>query len=148
MAANLSVSKVLFDFLGGFDEKLTDAEDYDLGKRALEQDFAIYFDNEIIGFHDDFITCASYIKRQKQYKISHLKLKTLYPDRYAQNQYIQNPAKGLKKLIYWFFSADFWVNMIDEKNIFKYNFLKILPQKMRYKVYDAVITAQAVHFPK
>ena len=148
MAANLSVPKNLLDFLGGFDEKLTDAEDYDLGKRALEQDFAIYFDNEIIGFHDDFITCASYIKRQKQYKQSHLKLKELYPSRYAENQYIQKPAKGLKKLIYWLFSTDFWVNMIDEKNVFKCNFLKILPQKMRYKVYDIIITAQAVHFPK
>ncbi len=148
MAANLSVPKQLLDFLGGFDEKLTDAEDYDLGKRALEQDYVIYFDNEIIGFHDDFITCVSYIKRQKQYKTSHLKLKELYPERYAQNQYIQKPAKGLKKLIYWLFSADFWVDMIDEKNIFKYNFLKVLPQKLRYKLYDVIIAAQAVHFPK
>ena len=148
MAANLSVSKKMFTFLDGFDEKLTDAEDYDLGKRALEQGFDIYFDNEIIGWHDDFITCASYIKRQKQYKTSHLTLKALYPERYAQNQYIQKPAKGLKKMIYWLFSADFWVNMIDENNFFKYNFLKILPQKLRYKIYDIVITAQAVHFPK
>ncbi len=148
MAANLSVPKQLLDFLGGFDEKLTDAEDYDLGKRALEQNFDIYFDNEIIGFHDDFITCISYIKRQKQYRQSHIKLKKLYPERYAQNQYEQKPAKGLKKLIYWLFSANFWVNMIDETNIFKYNFLKIFPQKIRYKIYDIIITAQAVHFPK
>lgn len=148
MAANLSVSKRLLTFLGGFDEKLTDAEDYDLGKRALKQNFDIYFNGEIIGFHDDFITCASYIKRQKQYKQSHIKLKELYPERYAQNQYIQKPAKGLKKLIYWLFSADFWVNMIDEKNIFKYNFFKILPQKLRYKIYDIIIAAQAIHFPK
>ena len=147
-AANFSILKADFNDINGFDEKLTDAEDYDLGKRALEQNFDIYFDNEIIGWHDDFITCTSYIKRQKQYKQSHLKLKELYPSRYAENQYIQNPAKGLKKLIYWVFSADFWVSMIDEKNIFRYNFLKILPKKLRYKIYDVVITAQAVHFPK
>ena len=147
-AANFSILKTDFNEINGFDEKLTDAEDYDLAKKAIEQGFDIYFDNEIIGWHDDFITCASYIKRQKQYKTSHLTLKGLYPERYAQNQYIQKPAKGLKKMIYWLFSADFWVNMIDENNFFKCNFLKILPQKLRYKIYDIVITAQAVHFPK
>lgn len=141
-SANCSLSKPLFEQLGGFDEKLTDAEDYDLGKRAIEQGIAIYFNPEIIGWHDDFITCRSYIKRQQQYQQAHQRLKELYPERYAYNQYAYKPAKGIKKLIYKFFAGWFWVNVVD-----KFNFLKILPQSLRYKIYDIIITANAVHFP-
>jgi GT2 family glycosyltransferase len=141
-SANCSLNKQLFEQLGGFDEKLTDAEDYDLGKRAIEQGIAIYFNPEIIGWHDDFITCRSYIKRQQQYQQAHQRLKELYPERYAYNQYAYKPAKGIKKLIYKFFAGWFWVNVVD-----KFNFLKILPQSLRYKIYDIIITANAVHFP-
>lgn len=141
-SSNCSLRKHLFHQLGGFDEKLTDAEDYDLGKRAIEQGIAIYFDPELIGWHDDFITCESYIRRQQQYQKAHQRLKELYPERYVHNQYTYKPAKGIKRLIYRFFAGWFWVNVVD-----KYNFLIILPQKLRYKIYDIIITANAVHFP-
>lgn len=142
MAAHLSLPKEQFWQLGGFDEKLTDAEDYDLGKRAIEKGIQIYFNPEIIGWHDDLITCRSYIRRQQQYHKAHQKLKTLYPERYQENQYEQAPAKGFKKLIYRFFAGNFWVNAIDN-----YNFLRFLPKKLRYKLYDIIISANAVHFP-
>jgi len=142
MAAHLSVKKVSFLQHGGFDEALTDAEDYDLGKRALEAGVQIYFNPEIIGWHDDFITCRSYIRRQQQYQKAHQRLRELYPERYQQNQYDYKPAKGIKKMIYRFFAGNFWVNVVD-----KFNFLIILPQKLRYKLYDIIITANAVHFP-
>ncbi|GAB4129019.1 MAG: hypothetical protein OHK0045_06760 [Raineya sp.] len=142
MAAHLSLPKDSFFQLGGFDEALTDAEDYDLGKRAIEQGIQIYFNPEIIAWHDDFITCQSYIKRQQQYQKAHQKLKELYPKRYAYSQYAYKPAKGIKKLIYWFFSGNFWVNVVD-----RFNFLRLLPRKLRYKIYDIIIMANAVHFP-
>jgi len=142
MAAHLSVPKANFLQLGGFDEALTDAEDYDLGKRALAVGVQIYFNPEIIGWHDDFITCRSYIRRQQQYQKAHQRLRELYPERYQYNQYDYKPAKGLKKIIYWLFAGNFWVNVVD-----KFNFLLILPQKLRYKLYDIIITANAVHFP-
>jgi glycosyltransferase involved in cell wall biosynthesis len=141
-AANCSMKKDLFYQLGEFDEKLKDAEDYDLGKRATENDIDIYFDDSIIGWHDDFITCKSYITRQQQYKVSHQKLKEFYPNRYQKIQYDYKEAKGIKKMIYWFFSGAFWVNVID-----KFNFLRILPKKLRYKIYDIIVTANTVHFP-
>jgi len=141
-AANFSISKTLFLQLGGFDEALTDAEDYDLGKKALEKGIQIYFKPEIIGWHDDFITCRSYIRRQQQYQKAHQRLRELYPERYQYNQYDYKPAKGIKKMIYRFFAGNFWVNVVD-----KFNFLVILPKKLRYKLYDLIITANAVHFP-
>lgn len=141
-SANCSMSKLLFEQLGGFDEKLIDAEDYDLGKRAIKQGISIYFDPEIIGWHDDFITCQSYIRRQQQYQKAHQRLKEFYPERYAYNPYVYKPARGIKRLIYRFFAGWFWVKIVD-----KYNFLMILPQKIRYKIYDIIITANAVYFP-
>lgn len=142
MAAHLSLPKNHLFELGGFDEALTDAEDYDLGKKALQANIPIFFKPEIMGWHDDFITCRSYIRRQQQYKQAHEKLKKIYPERYQKNQYDYKPAKGFKRLIYWFFSGKFWVEIID-----KYNFFLILPQKLRYKLYDIIIAANAVHFP-
>lgn len=142
MAANFSIPKKIFDTLEGFDEKLTDAEDYDLGKRAMEQEMPIYFDGTIIGWHDDFITCKSYIKRQQQYQKAHEKLKALYPERYAESQYNYTVPTGIKKLIYRFFAGHFWVNMIDGVNV-----LRIFPKILRYKIYDIIITANAIHFP-
>jgi glycosyltransferase involved in cell wall biosynthesis len=142
MAAHLSIPKETFFQLGAFDEALTDAEDYDLGKKALQGNIPILFKPEIIGWHDDFITCRSYIRRQQQYKQAHEKLKMLYPERYQNNPYDYKPAKGFKRFTYWFFAGNFWVNTID-----KFNFLLIFPQKLRYKLYDIIITANAVHFP-
>lgn len=141
-AANCSIAKEIFYILGCFDERLTDAEDYDLGKRAIENNISIYFDDSIIGWHDDFITCKSYIRRQQQYQKAHQKLKEYYPERYKENQYDYKEAKGIKRRIYQFFAGAFWVNVID-----RFNFLQIIPKKLRYKVYDVIVTANTVHFP-
>lgn len=143
-AANLSLPKNLFWLLNGFDEKLNDSEDFDLGIRALLAKVYIYFDKENIAWHDDFITLKSYIRRQRQYKISHDKLKALKPEIYAEfNQYEANQAKGIKRMIYNFFAQKFWIWSIEN-----FNWIVILPQKIRYKIYDLVITAYAVHFPQ
>lgn len=137
-AANFSAPKDLFWQLGGFDERLTDAEDFDLGVRAFLQNIPIYFDKENIAWHDDFITCKTYLHRLRQYATSHEKLLALKPELYTQfNQYQPKPIHGLKKAIYYFFSAPFWVGSID-----KWKIWKILPQKIRYKLYDIITTAQ------
>ena len=67
-AANMSIPKELFTRLGGFDESLTDTEDKMLALKALEKGVDVYFNNDIIAWHDDFITCKSYIKRRREYE--------------------------------------------------------------------------------
>jgi glycosyltransferase involved in cell wall biosynthesis len=141
-AAHFSIPKQLFFELCGFDEKLRDAEDFDLAKRALDKGMQIIFKPNIVAWHDDFITCRRYIFRQQEYNKAHQNLKNLYPERYQQNPYTYEPVNGIKKIVYWFFSGYFWVNVVD-----KYNFLCILPKNIRYKLYDVIITANAVHFP-
>lgn len=136
-AANFSTPKDLFWELGGFDECLTDAEDFDLGVRAFQKGVPVYFDKENIVWHDDFITCKSYFKRLKQYATSHKKLMALKPEVYTEyNQYQPKPIGTFKKIIYGFLSFNFWVWCIDNMNI-----LRILPTRLRYKLYDLITTA-------
>ena len=143
-AANLSIKKELFWCLGGFDEKLTDSEDYDLGVKALLKDVPIYFDINNIVWHDDFITCRSYVIRSRQYSLSHKKLKELKPELYNEEftQYDYRQVKGFKKAVYSFFGRSFWVKLIDSNK-----WLLFPPKKLRYKIYDFVITSLSAHSP-
>ena len=142
-AANFSIPAKLFWQLNGFDERLTDAEDFDLAVRATQKQIPIYFDTSIIAWHDDFISLKSYINRQKQYKKSHETLKKLKPELYAEfNQYEYKQIGFFKKIIYKFFSLSCWVWSVDN-----FNWLKIFPKKIRYKLYDIIITGKSVYFP-
>ncbi len=139
MAAHLSMPKALFEALGAFDEALRDAEDYDLGKRAVEAGYPIYFDTSILAWHDDFITCQGYIKRQQQYFRAHQRLKDLYPERYADNPYEIAVPRSWKKQVYRLLSWGLWPWLIDH-----FNFFRFLPKKVRYKLYDAIVMAHTL----
>lgn len=134
-AANFSISKELFLKLGAFDERLTDAEDYHLAILAFENNIPIYFNPEITAWHDDLITCKSYIKRLKEYEQAQEKLIKLFGDLYTIKYPFRNKIKIslLKKSIYYLFSFDFWVPLID------FGFLSVLPQSIKYRIYDLVI---------
>jgi glycosyltransferase involved in cell wall biosynthesis len=141
-AAHASLPKSIFEKLNGFDEQLTDAEDYDMAVRAFELNIPIYFDIENIAWHDDFVSCKKYIHRLRQYRQSHIDLLNLKPALYQKyTQY--NPAQltFTKKIIYGFFGNTFWVNIIDN-----FNFLKFLPSKLKYKIYDFITTGLGTYF--
>ncbi len=141
-AANFSLSKTLFEHLEGFDERLTDAEDFDLAVRAVGKQVPLYFNNKALAWHDDFVTCKLLAKRHRQYHESHLTLQELKPELYQKyNQYEPTKIGSLKKTVYWFFTQKFWLWSID-----KFNWLRILPKKLRYKVYNIVLTGYSVYF--
>lgn len=140
-AANFSIPKILFNQLNGFDERLNDAEDYDLAVRAFQENIPIYYHHEAFAWHDDFITCQSYIKRQKEYRSFHQKLLALKPELYQKFNERQAPLPtGIKAIIFQLFSFNFWVWSIDN-----FNWLIILPKKIRYKIYDLVITSHFLY---
>lgn len=143
-AANMSVPRQVFEQLGGFDERLRDAEDYDLGVRAVQAGVPVYFNYELIAWHDDFITCASYIRRIREYHAAQEQLQRLKPGLHARNPYAYRPARGWRRLVYRFFSHPVWVQWID-REVF---WVRRLPRALRYRLYDWVIMAQAVHFPE
>jgi glycosyltransferase involved in cell wall biosynthesis len=142
-AANCSMSKELFFELSGFDERLNDAEDFDLAVRAFKNAVPIYVSTKAIGWHDDFISCVSYVKRQREYRRSHEMLKQVKPDLYATTIERQSSKIGwIKKSVYQFFSHKIWVLIVD-----RFNILLVLPRKLRYLIYDLIITGLSVHFP-
>jgi glycosyltransferase involved in cell wall biosynthesis len=138
-AANCSLRREEFIKLNGFDERLRDAEDYDLAYRALEMGLPLYFDKDNVAIHQDFISCSSYVGRQIQYKIAHEKLIQLHPQR---EKNVIRKISGIKKVFYWPFSFPIWHKLIDETSV-----LKFLPESVRFKLYDWVIFASSSVFP-
>ncbi|NJO01955.1 MAG: glycosyltransferase family 2 protein [Bacteroidia bacterium] len=142
-AANFSLSKETFFQLNGFDEALRDAEDFDLGFRAMQQHIPIYFNIDLIGWHDEPVSCQSFIRRGRQYVNAHHYLKNHRPELYGQwKHYDFKPVGIFKKIIYQLFAQRLWVKAVDQFNIFR-----PLPRKVRYKVYDLITTSLIAHFP-
>lgn len=133
-AANFSIPKQVFESLNGFDDKLTDCEDYDLALRAQKLGVSIYFDPEIIGWHDDFITAEKYVLRLKEYEQALRNVCLL--------RGLEKSLNITKKAIYWTLSFPVWIKWID------IHALIWLPVGIRYKLYDAVFFSQSQIFPK
>lgn len=141
-AANFSISRITFEKLNGFDETFNDAEDFDLAVRAYKAGIPLYFNYQAFAWHNETITCASYIKRQRQYNHAHKALAELKP--WLQSEgYIKNveQPQGLKKKLFELFTFSFWVKAADT------GILKVLPKRLRYKLYDIIITANGIYFP-
>lgn len=134
-AANCSIKKEVFFLNGGFDERLTDAEDFDLAQRALQSGIPVYFDKDNIAVHHDPITCRSYINRIRQYQLAHKKLLEIHPER-------RRKESVKSSIIYKFFSFGLLPFLIDRFNLFR-----ILPLRMRYKAYDVIIHSLGVVSP-
>lgn len=133
-AAHCSIPKKLFISLGMFDERLTDNEDYDLALKAEKAGVDIYYNPTLMGWHDDFITAASYLRRLKQYAQSRRQLSQI-------NSLVVIPKKEknlIKRAIYYLFSFDFWIQIIDNESI------NWLPQAIRFKLYDFIFHSQSV----
>lgn len=138
-AANCSIAKNLFFAMEGFDERLTDAEDYDFGYRALERKIPVFFDKSNKAIHHDPITAEKYIQRLRLYGMAHSRLYELHPER-KHNLTIKKSY--WKRMLYRLMANPHLVKLID-KGFFK----GIFPESIRFKIYDIVIQALAVEFP-
>lgn len=136
-AANFSIEKTTFDQLNGFDERLKDCEDHDLAIRIQAKGLSIYFDPGIISWHLDSITAWSYLRRLKDYKKAYLNLCSRYGW-----QKEPSSTKFPKRVAYWLLSFPFWIHYIDT------HMLIWLPEKIRYKLYDAIFFSQSEVFPR
>ena len=143
-AANFSVSRATFDALNGFDERLRDSEDFDLGARALREGYRVYGSNSsAFAFHDDPITCRYYIRRQRQYYESRRMLQKFNPELYRnRSKDYSVKVSGIKKMIFSVFSNRFMVGLIDS-GMLKW----VMPRMIRYQFYDLVIGGMSDIFP-
>lgn len=142
-AANFSIPKKLFLDLNGFDENLNDIEDFDLAVRAFKANIQMYYCYGAFAWHNEYITCQSYIKRQRQYYIAIAQLEKTKPELYREfdDKKVILPT-GFKKIIFKLFANRFWIWSVD-----KCNWLLIIPKKLRYKIYDLTITSNGVFYP-
>lgn len=142
-AANFSIPKELFRKMGGFDSRLKAVIDYDLAIRCTEVGIPIYYSNKAIVWHDDFITCRSFINRRRQSVKNEELLKRLKPeliDKY--HLYKEPPISRFKAFLYSFLAHRFFVSTIDNFNFYRF----VLPRTVRYRFYAAVIMGLGKHF--
>ncbi len=135
-AANCSVPKLIFHSLRGFDERLSDMEDYDFAFRAFKNGIEVYFDKSNVAVHRDLITASSYVKRVGEYQSSKLKWIELH----HTEGVVANKKNHWKKVFYSPFAFSFWIKAID-KNCFIF-----FPKRIRYWLYDIIIQANGIEF--
>ena len=132
-AANCSFLVKDFWEMGGFDDSLKDWEDYDFGMRLLSSGKEVYFLNNAIAYHDDFITAKGYLIRLRQYRKAKEKLPKL-------NTQSSLNVGFVKLLVYRLFGFSFWIDLIEKE------FFRWLPNRIRYKMYDIIFTSLSQYF--
>lgn len=142
-AANFSIAKSVFFELNGFDERLRDIEDYELALRVSEKNIPVFYHQQAIGWHDDFITCRSYIRRQREYSIAIQHLRDILSSEQRHATALENSRSPWKKYAYSLFCHRFSVYSIDHLNVYQF----LLPSSVRYQLYDIVTWGLARYYP-
>jgi glycosyltransferase involved in cell wall biosynthesis len=136
-AANCMIALDVFKTLGGFDERLRDAEDFAFAIAAFGKEIPILLDADIrVGHHlqPDFKT---YARRLVEYQNARHALAEIMP---AATQYMttQVQRSHAKTTFYKMLSAQRWINLIDKGGFM------ILPRSLRFRIYDLLLTAYSV----
>jgi glycosyltransferase involved in cell wall biosynthesis len=140
---NLSMSKKIFDLLHGFDERLNDSEDFDLGVRALLKNVPVYFNPNAFAWHRDFVDISKYMRRQMEYYRGKKSLLNIHPE-YLQLlpkhfSFLQ-PKSLTKRLLAGLFHYNIlWRNFIHS-GLFRNTF----SEKLRFRVYEILIFSNSV----
>lgn len=141
-AANMGIRAEAFKNLNGFDERLSDAEDFDLAIRAYYKGMRILYHPGNIVTHYGFETLSAYIQRQREYRVAHQELIILRQneDKLKLYQKYNIQKTRMKKSIY------FWIPGCTPRWIDK-GYFKFLPLKYRFKIYPRVISALSIYYP-
>jgi GT2 family glycosyltransferase len=142
-AAICLIPRSVFEMLGGFDERLRDAEDLDFGLRALEAGVNVYYEPAAVAWHHDFTTIPRYACRHLEYRQATAKLLHLRPE-YAQkySRFAEDvkPSPAKYALYSLFAHPGVLVAL--------YALRKTLPDALRYRLYDRVIAGLSLYFPE
>jgi hypothetical protein len=136
-AANCSFKKAVFWQLGGFDEAMTDCEDFALAHTALKQGVSVFFDKDNQALHREELSCHAYIIRLRAYASARQKWQRA--NRLAPADHTS--YRPGKRIIYKAFASSVWVRMIDR------NFFLFMPLPMRYRLYSIIIQSLANEYP-
>ena len=137
-AANITFQKLVYFAVGGFDQRFRGAEDLDLAIRLVDKGYKISVVDIKVGiplntrFATTFSRQAQYRKgREALFKLNPIAGKYLPKDEFL--------PVGFKRWIYKPFSWNCWVLLVDR------NFFTFLPKKIRFKLYDVIMTVYLLH---
>jgi glycosyltransferase involved in cell wall biosynthesis len=130
-AQNCLAERDVFWQLGGFDERLTDAEDRDLGIKAFERNISIFLDSSIVVGHHLQSDFYGYAKRLVSYAKASKTLLAINPN---AGKYLAIEGKRIP-FSYKLVPADLCVRLMDK------NFFRMLPVGIRFRLYDFLLTA-------
>jgi len=139
-AANFCIRKNTFNQLNGFDKLMEVAEDFELGIRANEMGLKVKYNAKARGWHDSWIGCDSFIRREVEYYRSFLTVAAKHPAVTMGAPAVYRPGPG-KKLAFNILSRRFFVPLVDR------NFFTFVPRALRYKFYDVLITGLSKVYP-
>lgn len=138
-AANMAIEKTVFEQLHGFDDRLTDAEDYDLAVRAFNKDIHIVYNPRNQVTHRGLESFRECIERQREYRKAHRKLISERPNNVLYRKY-EIKQTPIKKALYFFILG--FIPRAADKGLFR-----VLPEKIRFALYSRVISALGVYYP-
>lgn len=136
---NLSINQAVFERLGGFDQRLTDSEDFLLGVHAVRHSIPIYFDPLLVSYHCDYGDLEYLIRRNAEYISSKHRLAELCPDVKDSYSYVLSApsCRGLlRNLVRRLFVYNyFWRKIIHTRGFYSF------PKSLRFKIYDYILSS-------
>jgi len=138
----LGVRLTIFESLGGFDERLTDSEDFELSVRVKSVGQVILHDLKNTARHADYTNFHGFITRQIEYRRSKEALAKLHLN------HLENLAVDVKKERS---ALNFLVRRVFVYNSFWRYILHakvrlIVPERIRFKIFDLVLSSTVIFF--
>jgi glycosyltransferase involved in cell wall biosynthesis len=140
-SGNASMLRSTFNIIGGFDNRLNDAEDYLFSVMANRNSIDMYYSKSAWAYHYELKSCRMTIKRFREYILAQIQLKQLDNEISENSKYYNVKNNYIKNKLFLLFAFKFWIDGVDSC---KFTFL---PQQVRFKLYDVIITANGVYFP-
>lgn len=132
-ACHLVISKDVFKNEGGFNNNLTDGEDFELGFRILTKGYKVDYIKNAVVWHNDFPDIKMFAKRLSQYKES---VEKIISDNLVPQKYFPKKKQNLLKRILSLFlnnklghSVIFsLINLVENRNF--------ISEKFKFKLFS------------
>ncbi|MCH2214322.1 MAG: glycosyltransferase family 2 protein [Flavobacteriales bacterium] len=142
-AANFSLPRKVFLDIQGFDENVTDCEDYDLAVRAYSKQYSVCCDPLNVAVHNGFNSIVEYASRQRSYRSAYLQLLEKRKHSSFFKFYLRHlPTKSFYKKILYFFIPGSSLKLIDK------GFFKFLPNQLRFTIFSRIFAALTIYYPR
>jgi len=136
-ACNMSLPKICFEQLNGFDPRFKDGEDFDFAVRAINSGIPILYDRSLLAWHNDWPEIDTFIRRQNEYTSAKNEIAKAHP-KYLKHfpNLITSQANSGKK-----FLASIVRGTIAKSVIAKNRIFEALPLSIKFIFYRLVISS-------